>query len=128
MKPIYLLVFLLVIPSSTAMLKPICSSCGLWIERDSFSMNPTLNYTSKLYVEEISKNNIKALKIGDIIGYIPPKEYKEMISGSYIVHRIIARKRGGWVTKGDNNTRDDFYPVKDEQVRYKVVKIKNANT
>lgn len=85
----------------------------------SNSMYPMMKRGYVVIGQKISnKENLKRLKVGDIIQY--------QLNNSYIVHRIVeieTDKNGEllFTTKGDNNLANDAKKVKSEQVLSKIV-------
>lgn len=79
----------------------------------------------------VSDSMENTIKTNDFIVYKKTDEYKigDIIVFSYnnklIVHRIINKNENGYITKGDNNTDDDFDTfgyIKESQVMGKVTR------
>ncbi|OQA16912.1 MAG: Peptidase S24-like protein [bacterium ADurb.Bin363] len=82
-----------------------------------YSMSPTIRAGDILQIEEAAPENIKE---GDIIIY-------QSLSnpGQNIMHRVIKiNKDGSFVTKGDNNTKEDTFFVNDVNLVGKIVEAK----
>jgi signal peptidase I len=76
------------------------------------SMNPTLCHPDLLEVEPYTK---RVLQRGDVVYFTPP-------AGSpKTVHRIVRITADGIITRGDNNTADDPFRVKPEDIIGRVV-------
>lgn len=61
------------------------------------SMLPTLKHGQDVYCAPVPFN---MLKIGDIVAFTNKNHYTT-------IHRIVRRKGPFWITKGDNNKRED---------------------
>lgn len=85
----------------------------------SNSMSELIVRGDVVIVEKLEQNQIKNLKVNDIIEY--------RLNNSLIIHRIISIKNDGnkiyFITKGDNNKLPDSKIVKDDQV-LGIVRIK----
>lgn len=78
----------------------------------SNSMVPVFSKGAVVIVEKIDENNIKNLKVGDIIEYSTDKKV--------VLHRIIEivdEEKNTYITKGDNNKAKDKNPVYVGQIR-----------
>ena len=79
----------------------------------SNSMYPNIKRGDAVISEKITKNDLKSIKLNDIIEY--------RLGGASVIHRVVAidlDKDGNlvFVTKGDNNTNVDADKVTEEQV------------
>ena len=61
------------------------------------SMLPTLEHGQGAYCQPVPFHE---LKIGDIVAFTNKRHYTT-------IHRIVGRKGPFWITKGDNNKRED---------------------
>lgn len=61
------------------------------------SMMPTLEHGQEVYCQPVPFHK---LKIGDIVAFTNKNNYA-------IIHRIVRRRGPFWITKGDNNKRED---------------------
>lgn len=80
----------------------------------SNSMYPEIKRGDIVLVKRIDKDDIKKLKVGDVVEFI--------VENKSVVHRIdaIVNASGGkveFVTKGDNNKSRDVESVKEEQIK-----------
>lgn len=124
MKKIYILlhIILLIIPL-------VLSSNDLWdsISCGSHSMYPTINCTNSVYI-----NLTQNVRLNDIIVFRNPDNFTvfrgRSVEEYYVMHRIVKVNRTHFITKGDNNTYDDFinhgWVVNKKDVIGKVYKIK----
>lgn len=81
-----------------------------------FSMLPLLrNKMDKVFL----KKNERLPKKGDVIFY-------RRENGAYVLHRIIGKKNGGYVLRGDNQT-DIEYGVSNEQILATLQKVIRAD-
>ena len=71
------------------------------------SMNPTLREPELL---EIIPYGNRLIEIGDVVCFRSP------VTGRQIVHRIIRLTPEGIATQGDNNSREDQYLLKSEDI------------
>ena len=86
----------------------------LWVKTDS--MEPTIPAQSYIVVEKV---NTKDLKVGDVISFISTDS---AIGGALNTHRIVGTDNRGWyVTRGDNNFKDDERQVNPVAVRGRYV-------
>ena len=73
-------------------------------------MNPLFKTGDILYIEKESR-----LSPGDVVVYSNP------LNGSLTVHRIIFVREGSYITRGDNNLKQDPCPIDDSQIKGRVV-------
>lgn len=78
------------------------------------SMVPTLKVHQLIVGQELDEDD--TIELGDICTY-------EASSGDYtITHRVIAvYDNGTYVFKGDNNEKQDTYPVSKDRIKYKII-------
>jgi hypothetical protein len=69
-------------------------------------MTPTFRAGHLLYVRPTARD----ITPGDVIVFVHPSQ------DNYIVHRVVSATDTGWITRGDNNTRDDDMLVAADQV------------
>lgn len=85
----------------------------------SGSMEPTIKTNSLIVVK---KTNSENLKEGDIISFISSDP---SLQGNINTHRVVEAVKGDngieFITKGDNNDRNDVYTVKEENVVGEVI-------
>ncbi len=74
----------------------------------SNSMHPAVSRGDMVFSFPIDKT---FLELGDIIAFSSPSD-----PGTVIVHRVVAKERDGYKTKGDNNSVSDNWTVTDSQV------------
>ena len=91
---IFLSIFLLI---------PLCLAyTDIWdtIQGSSHSMYPTIKCTNKVEI-----NFTTDVKLNDIIVFEDPNN---PTVDYYVLHRIISNNKTHFITKGDNNTYNDF--------------------
>ena len=76
------------------------------------SMEPVIPRRSFVIAHTVTADEVD---IGDVIAYDH--------DGITIVHRVIDKTDDGMIFKGDNNKSPDRYPVKDEQILYKILNV-----
>ena len=81
------------------------------------SMEPTLKVRGLVVIKEVPYEDIKE---GDIISFVP-----EAI-GRSVCHRVMEITADGFITKGDNNFKEDMVKVKQDEYRGKMVFHSNA--
>jgi hypothetical protein len=80
------------------------------------SMHPTLKPGDG--IELYTYRAPEEIKVGDVISYPHPKGTTD------VVHRIVAIKADGVITRGDNNNKTDPYTVPFDQITGKVITAK----
>jgi signal peptidase I len=81
------------------------------------SMLPTFQPGQLLYIREI----IESIGTGDVIVFNKPDH------GDFTVHRVIKQMEFGWLTRGDNNSRMDVFPIFQDQIVGRVERIEFRN-
>ena len=76
----------------------------------SGSMEPTLPVGSVVFIDEMAADEVE---IGDAIAF--------RIGENYVTHRILDKKDGCYVTKGDANDSMDPWQIAPSQVEGKVI-------
>jgi hypothetical protein len=71
------------------------------------SMNPTLREPELL---EIVPYGSRPMKVGDVVLFLSPEHDQQ------IVHRIIRLSPKGIITRGDNNSQEDPYCIKPDNI------------
>lgn len=62
--------------------------------------------------------NPDQIEVGDVICY-------RSLGGSNLLHRVVDKKNGVFVTQGDNNPKPDTFTVKEEEIVCRVPQIGN---
>ena len=93
----------------------IAGKTVVWVKTDS--MEPTIPAQSYVLVEKV---DAKDLEIGDVIMF---RSTDPTLGGALNTHRIIGTDHRGWyVTKGDNNGKEDEKRVNPVEVKGRYLK------
>ena len=120
----FVITLIIVILANLVVAKPYsyaCPRCNFYLNCDSNSMYPTLNCTNTQVMENANKKNIK---LNEIVWFRVPEGYRWQVSSKYIVHRIVGRRKEGWLTRGDNNNITDPWILTDSEIKFIVRKIR----
>ena len=84
------------------------------------SMSPAIQCGDKAVAQTVSKSDL--ILVGDIICFNP--DYSQFGYGGfrYVCHRVIEISSYGYLTKGDNNNRPDYY-IQSKDIAFKIVKV-----
>jgi hypothetical protein len=75
-------------------------------------MNPTLREPELL---EIVAYKNRTIKVGDVVFFLSPKMKQQ------VVHRVVRFTPQGIATRGDNNSQEDHYRIKSDDILGRVV-------
>lgn len=77
----------------------------------SGSMEPGIREGDLVFIRQCETKDVSA---GDVISY-------ETSNGGFVLHRVLKKTEEGFITKGDANEKEDFFPVTMQSFRGKLV-------
>ncbi|MBR1692636.1 MAG: signal peptidase I [Lachnospiraceae bacterium] len=87
----------------------------------SGSMSPVLEENDLILIRRVAEDQLDE---GDIITFLSDDPYLSGIYNTHRIHRIVISEETGeksYITKGDVNEMEDFYPVSYEQIAGKYI-------